>query len=80
MKYMDVTKKFELTFRRDHDRLSLYCGADYAKKEMDGRSVSRVAVIYGSVVASAMSRTQHCVTQSTTEAEYVAARGQPRDS
>ncbi|CAN0083907.1 unnamed protein product, partial [Sphacelaria rigidula] len=55
-----------------HDGLSVYCDADYAKKETDWRSVSGVAVMYGGVVVSATSRTQHCVTLSTTEAEYVA--------
>ncbi|CAM9815854.1 unnamed protein product, partial [Sphacelaria rigidula] len=49
-----------------------YCDADYVKKETDRRSVSRIAVMYGGVVVSATSRTQYCVTLSTTEAEYVA--------
>ncbi|CAN0036990.1 unnamed protein product [Sphacelaria rigidula] len=72
LKYLNETKEFGLTFKKGHDRLSVYCDADYAKKETDRRSVSGVAVMYDGVVVSATSRTQHCVTLSTTEAEYVA--------
>ncbi|CAM9474333.1 unnamed protein product, partial [Sphacelaria rigidula] len=72
LKYLNETKEFGLTFTKGHDRLSVYCDVDYAKKETDRRSVSGVAVMYGGVVVSATSRTQHCVTLSTTEAEYVA--------
>ncbi|CAN0005911.1 unnamed protein product, partial [Sphacelaria rigidula] len=71
-KYLNETKNFGLWFKKAHDGLSVYCDADYAKKETDRRSVSGVAVMYGGVVVSASSRTQHCVTLSTTEAEYVA--------
>ncbi|CAM9528299.1 unnamed protein product, partial [Sphacelaria rigidula] len=52
--------------------LTVYCDADYAKKDTDRRSVSGVAVMYGGIAVSSTSRTQHCVTLSTTEAEYVA--------
>ena len=52
--------------------LAVYCDADYAKKDTDRRSVSGVAVMYGGAAVSSTSRTQHCVTLSTTEAEYVA--------
>ena len=38
----------------------------------DRRSVSSVAVMLGNAAVYATSRTQHCVTLSTTEAEYVA--------
>ncbi|CAM9949757.1 unnamed protein product, partial [Sphacelaria rigidula] len=72
LKYLNETKEFGLTFKKGHDRLSVYCEADYAKNETDRLSVSGVAVMYGGVVVSATSRTQHCVTLSTTEAEYVA--------
>ena len=72
LKYLNKTKDLGLTFQKGHDRLSVFCDADYAKKEADRRSVSGVAVMYGGVAVSATSRTQHCVTLSTTEAEYVA--------
>ncbi|CAM9636354.1 unnamed protein product, partial [Sphacelaria rigidula] len=51
--------------------LLVYCDADKAKKETDRRPVSGVAVMYGGVAVSSTSRTQHYVTVSTTEAEYV---------
>ena len=72
MKHLNKTKELGLTFQKGHDRLSVFCDANYAKKEADRRSVSGVAVMYGGVAVSATSRTQHCVTLSTTEAEYVA--------
>ena len=46
--------------------------ADYARKEADRRSISGVAVMLGGFAVYATSRTQHCATLSTTEAEYVA--------
>ena len=72
LRYINKTKDLGLTFQKGHDRLSVFCDADYAKKETDRRSVSGVAVMYGGAVVSATSRTQHCITLSTTEAEYVA--------
>ncbi|CAM9794554.1 unnamed protein product, partial [Sphacelaria rigidula] len=72
LNYLNETKEFGLKFKKCHDRLLAYCDAGYAMKETDRRSVSGVAVMYGGVVVSATSRTQHCVTLSTTEAEYVA--------
>ena len=50
----------------------MYVDADYANKKNDRRSVSGVAVMVGGTVVSARSTTQHCVTLSTNEAEYVA--------
>ena len=52
--------------------LSVYTDADYASKETDRRSISRVVVMLRNTAVYATSRTQHCVTLSTTEAEYVA--------
>ena len=46
--------------------------AEYANKADDRRSVSGVAVCRGGRLVSWFSRTQKCVTLSTTEAEYVA--------
>ncbi|CAM9505654.1 unnamed protein product, partial [Sphacelaria rigidula] len=65
-------RHWESVKKKAHNGRSVYCDADYAKKEKDRRSVSGVAVMYDGVVVSATSRTQHCVTLSTTEAEYVA--------
>ena len=60
-------------FVRNGDRkLSVYVDADYANKDSDGRSVSGVAVMVGGTVVNDSSTTQHCVTLSTSEAEYVA--------
>ena len=42
------------------------------KRQTDRRSVSGVAVMLGNATVYATSRTQHCVTLSTTEADYVA--------
>ncbi|CAM9835083.1 unnamed protein product, partial [Sphacelaria rigidula] len=51
-KYLNETKAFGLTFKKGHDRLSVYCDEDNAKKETDRRSVSGVALMYGGVVVS----------------------------
>ena len=52
--------------------LSVYVDADYASQSNWRRSVSGVAVMLGGAAISATSTTQHCVTLSTSEAEYVA--------
>ncbi|CAB1098415.1 unnamed protein product [Ectocarpus sp. CCAP 1310/34] len=49
-----------------------YADADFASKAADRRSVSGGIVTCGGGVVSWFSRTQKCVTLSTTEAEYVA--------
>ena len=46
--------------------------ADYADKANGRRSVSGVAVIFGSTAVIVSSTTQHCVTLDTTKVEYVA--------
>ena len=69
-----------LTFRKDSKLedaqleydLETYVDADYAHRADDRRSVSGVAVRCGGTLVSRFSRTQKCVTLSTTEAEYVA--------
>ena len=53
-------------------KLSVYVDADYANKDNDRCSESRVAVMLGVTVVNASSTTQHCVTLSTSEADYVA--------
>ena len=70
--YLNATRELGITFRREETlSLSVYADADYTRKEADRRSISGVAVIMGGAAVYATSRTQHCVTLSTTEAEYV---------
>ena len=52
--------------------LETYLDADYAHMAEDRRSVSGVVVFCGGTPVSWFSRTQKCITLSTTEAEYVA--------
>ena len=60
-------------FVKDGDRkLSVYVDADHVNKDNDRRSVSGVAVMVGGTVVNPRSTTQHCVTLSTSEVEYVA--------
>ncbi|CAN0053474.1 unnamed protein product, partial [Sphacelaria rigidula] len=70
--YLNTTRNYGLTFSSGESSPTVYCDADYAKKDTDRRSVSGVAVMCGGIAVSSTSRTQHCVTLSTTEAEYVA--------
>ena len=53
-------------------KLSLFADGDYADKANDRWSVSGVAVMLENTAVGASSTTQHCVTLSTSEAEYVA--------
>ena len=70
--YLNKTKDLGLVFVKDGDRkLSVYVDVDYANKDNDRRSVSGVAVMVGGTAVNASSTTQHCVTLSTSEAEYV---------
>ena len=53
-----------------------FADADYADRCNNSRSVLGVAVMLRNTAVSASSTTQHCVTLSTSEAEYIAmARG-----
>ena len=71
--YLNGTKKLRLVFLKGGSlKLSVYVDADYAGKANDRRSVSGVAVMLGGTTVIASSTTQHCVTLSTSEAEYVA--------
>ncbi|CAM9866732.1 unnamed protein product [Sphacelaria rigidula] len=71
--YLHTTINYGLTFSSGESVLSVYCDADYAKKETQRRSVSGVAVVD---VQIPMRSSKHAVlsrtTLSTTEAEYVA--------
>lgn len=53
-------------------RTEVYVDADYASNETDRRSVSGAIVLCGGAPVAWFSRTQKCVTLSTTEAEDVA--------
>ena len=71
--YLKRTKDLRLLFVRcGNFVLSVYVDADYASQSNWRRSVSGVAVMLGGAVISATSTTKHCVTLSTSEAEYVA--------
>ena len=52
-------------------KLSLFAEADYADRCNDGRSASGVKVMLRNTAVSASSTAQHCLTLSTSEAEYV---------
>ncbi|CAB1107109.1 unnamed protein product [Ectocarpus sp. CCAP 1310/34] len=73
--YARRTSHFGISFQRGTvEGLSLqgYADADFASKAADRRSVSGEIVACGAGAVSWFSRTQKCVTLSTTEAEYVA--------
>ena len=71
--YLKATKDLGVVFRRGRDlKLLLFTDADYADRCDNRRSVSSAAFLLGSTAVSASSATQHCVTLSTNEAEYVA--------
>ena len=52
--------------------LEVFADADYASKATDGRSESGGSIMCGGAGVCWFSRTQKCVTLSTSEAEYVA--------
>ena len=52
--------------------LEVFADADYASKATDRRSVSGGLIMCGGASVCWFSRTQKCVTLSTSEAEYVA--------
>ena len=72
--YLKATKDLGVVFRRGGDlKLSLFADTDYADKCNNRRSVSGIIdVMLGNTSVSASSTTQHCVTLSTSETEYVA--------
>ena len=75
--FLKLTRDLGITYTKGGDLplSTYYTDADYASKETDRRSISGVAVTLGNVAVYATSRTQHCATLSTTEAEYVALAG-----
>ena len=71
--YLKATKDLGVVFRRGGDlKLSLFADADYADRCNDRRWVSGAAFMLENTAVNASSTTQHCVTLSTSEAEYVA--------
>ena len=73
--YAVRTSSFGITFQRgtvEGFHLVSFADADYASKATDRRSVSGGVVICAGGAVSWYSKTQKCVTLSTTQAEYVA--------
>ena len=80
LEYLSDTAHLGLTLSRESKLedvqleydITTHVDADYAHRAEGRRSVSGVAVCCGRTLASWFSRTQKCVTFSSTEAEYVA--------
>ena len=49
----------------------MYVDADFASKANDRRSVSGAVLLVAGMIVAWFSRTQKCITLSTSEAEYV---------
>ena len=76
LEYVKRTASLGITFERGAlggVSLMVFSDADYASKANDRRSVSGGVVMCGGAAVCWFSRTQRCVTLSTSEAEYVAA-------
>ena len=72
------TSEYGITFQRGTlSRISLevFADADYASKATDRRSVSGGVIMCGGASTCWFSRTQKCVTLSTSEAEWFCSRG-----
>ena len=77
LEYINGASEYGITFQRgtlSSISLEVFADADYASKATDRRSVSGGVIICGGAMNSVcwFSRTQKCVTISTSEAEYVA--------
>ena len=71
--YLKARKDLGVVFQRGGDlKLSVFADADYADRCNDRRSVLGVADMLQNTAVSGSSTTQHCVTLSKSEAEYVA--------
>ena len=72
IRYLKSTSQFGITFQRGSGlQLEVFADSDFASKATDRRSISGGAVMCGEAAVSWFSRTQKCVTLSTSEAEYV---------
>ena len=81
LNYVFGTNDFGATFQGGRGlELVGFANADYASKAADRRSVSGGAVMCAGACVSWFSRTQKCVTLSTTEAEYVALRDNVKEA
>ena len=81
LKYLRKTRTLGLIFEKGRGLdLEVYSDSDYARNKVDRRSVSGSAVLCGGSLVSWMSRTQKCVTTSTTEAEYIAMADSVKDA
>ena len=75
LEYINGTSEYGITFQRgtlSGISLEVFADADYASKATDRRSVSGGVIMCGGASVCCFSRTQKCVTLSTSEAEYVA--------
>ena len=75
LEYINGTSEYGITFQRgtlSGISQEVFADADYASKATDRRSVSDGVIMCGGVSVCWFSRTQKCVTLSTSEAEYVA--------
>ena len=75
LEYINGTSEYGITFQRgtlSGISLEVFADADYASKATDRRSVSGGLILCGGASVCWFSRTQKCVTLSTSEAEYVA--------
>ena len=72
LKFLKLTRLHGLTFQKGKGlSLVAYSDSDYARDESDRRSISGGAIMCAGACVSWFSRTQRCVTTSSTEAEYV---------
>ncbi|CAB1120053.1 unnamed protein product [Ectocarpus sp. CCAP 1310/34] len=75
LNYLLETAHLTLKFKRDSSvdvGTLVYVDADFASKATDRRSVSGAMVFVAAMLVVWISRTQKCVSQSTSEAEYLA--------
>ena len=73
--YINGTCGFCITYQRGTTvgtSLEVFADADYASRATDRRSESGGGIMFAGVCACWFSRTQKCITLSTSEAEYVA--------
>ena len=74
LEYINETSEYSITFQRENlsgMSLEVFADADYISKATDRRPISGGLIMCGASVCW-FSRTQKCVTLSTSEAEYVA--------
>ena len=81
LKYLRHTRTRGLTYEKGKTKeLVVYTDSDFSSKEEGRRSASGVAVMYAGAAVAWFSRTQRCVTTSTTGSEYIATGDEARES